>query len=61
VTHQRDEDCTLDADEVCVGCGVSHRVPCEFCGGRGFHRDGCAEGAGSIEQPAGVARMDGAA
>jgi hypothetical protein len=41
--HTRDEDCTLDADEFCTACGVSHCETCPDCGGRGFHRDGCPE------------------
>ena len=41
--HTRDEDCTLDSDEFCVECGVSHAETCTDCGGRGFHRDGCPE------------------
>jgi len=40
--HDRDEDCTLDEDDSCTVCGVWHGDPCA-CGGRGFHREGCAE------------------
>lgn len=40
--HTRDEDCTLDEDGTCTGCGVSHADEgCAICGGRGFHRVGC--------------------
>lgn len=42
-THRRDTDCTLDADLVCVECGVDHGGACLGCDGRGFHRDGCPE------------------
>jgi len=41
--HVRDEDCTLDANDMCVVCGVWHGEPCFECGGRGFHRVGCPD------------------
>ena len=39
--HVKDSDCTLDATGTCVVCGVYHGDPCEQCGGRGFHNQGC--------------------
>jgi hypothetical protein len=42
-THSKDEDCVLDGHNCCVVCGVYHGDPCETCGGRGFHKDGCKE------------------
>ena len=40
--HTKDSDCSLDEHFSCTGCGVQHSEdPCE-CGGRGFHRPGCA-------------------
>ena len=40
--HTHDAQCTLDADEQCVDCGVSHSgPPCRECGGRGFCLDHC--------------------
>lgn len=39
--HDCDADCTLDSDEQCVVCGVSHTETCHLCGGRGFHRPTC--------------------
>lgn len=38
-SHDRDSDCTLDADGQCEVCGVSHTETCDLCGGRGFHAD----------------------
>jgi hypothetical protein len=42
VLHNADEDCTLGPDDCCKVCGVYHGDPCQDCGGRGFHRSGCA-------------------
>lgn len=36
--HRRDEDCDVDEDGFCRGCGVAHWETCGTCGGRGFHR-----------------------
>lgn len=41
MSHDRDEDCTLDASDDCIDCGVSHGDPCATCDGRGFHRPCC--------------------
>lgn len=35
--------CTDDGQGCCHVCGVSLENPCETCGGRGYHRSGCAE------------------
>lgn len=42
--HTKDEDCVLSpgGDGTCDVCGVYHGHPCD-CGGRGFHKPGCAE------------------
>ena len=45
--HNHDDDCILGPDDCCTECGVYHGDPCDECGGRGFHRDGCSE----IEEP----------
>lgn len=42
-THETDSDCTLDGDDQCVVCGVSHTYTCDECGSRGFHRADCPE------------------
>lgn len=39
--HSKDEDCTVGADGLCVGCGVDHSEECAECGGRGFHKAVC--------------------
>jgi len=39
--HNQDSDCTV-VDDTCTGCGVVHGLPCEACGGTGFHKDTCA-------------------
>lgn len=39
--HNRDADCTLDADGTCTTCGTYHGDPCSACKGRGFHEEGC--------------------
>lgn len=41
MAHERDEDCTLDANDVCIRCGLYHGDPCPLCEGRGFHKPGC--------------------
>jgi hypothetical protein len=41
--HTTDADCTLDDDDQCIRCGVSHTCTCPSCGGRGFHKDACPE------------------
>ena len=50
--HEKDEDCaqTMIFEDGCMdrcgACGVSFNdFPCPDCGKRGFHADGCAEGA----------------
>ncbi len=40
--HTQDSHCTV-VDGECIVCGVSHRVGCSFCGGAGFHKDGCSQ------------------
>lgn len=40
--HTTDAHCSLDSDGVCRFCGVLAGPPCLDCGGRSFHRDGCA-------------------
>lgn len=41
--HTADEHCDVDpTTDMCRGCGVHHGEACGHCGGRGFHRDGCA-------------------
>jgi hypothetical protein len=42
--HNQDSDCTV-VDDTCTGCGVVHGLPCEACGGTGFHKDTCTETA----------------
>jgi len=39
--HTTDAHCTLDVDDQCVVCGVSHGAPCPRCEGRGFHAQDC--------------------
>lgn len=42
--HSSDADCApylLDGE--CSVCHVTHGDPCETCGGRGWHKDGCDE------------------
>lgn len=41
--HHKDTDCTLDDTDTCTECGVWHGAPCETCGGRGHHTEGCAD------------------
>lgn len=44
VDHNRDEDCTINAEtDSCRECGVYHGVPCFDCGSRGLHREDCQE------------------
>ena|SRR6185369_5987309 len=33
----------LDADGLCILCGVDHSAPCQACEARGFHVRGCPE------------------
>lgn len=42
--HERGggDACTEGADGTCEGCGVA-MTSCDACGGRGYHRKGCAE------------------
>lgn len=40
--HETDADCTLDATDTCIRCGVTHGDPCPDCGGRGYHALDCA-------------------
>lgn len=55
--HKTDADCRVDAvTSDCQVCGVHHGDPCETCGGRGFHVDGCPETFGSA--PASCYRCD---
>lgn len=42
-THNRDSDCTVGQDGMCLDCGVYHGAPCLGCGGRGFHAQDCPE------------------
>lgn len=39
--HTSDIQCTLDANDTCVECGVIHGDPCPDCGGKGFHLSEC--------------------
>jgi hypothetical protein len=42
--HMKDEDCSVDpSTNLCTVCGVEHGEACPVCGGRGFHKEGCAE------------------
>lgn len=41
MNHNRDEDCTLNDEDVCTGCGVWHGDACLDCSKRGFHADRC--------------------
>jgi hypothetical protein len=42
-THNKDADCTVDAETgLCTVCGVLHGEPCDECGGCGFHGDACS-------------------
>lgn len=43
-THTRDEDCeSLDAERgTCAVCGVYHGEPCQECGARAYHQEGCS-------------------
>lgn len=42
--HSKDADCDVDRETGCCrGCGAEHGKPCERCGGRGYHVDGCGE------------------
>jgi hypothetical protein len=53
--HSKDSDCTLDADGICIDCGVYHDVPCPECGGCGFHNDRCSE-IGEPSEPLSTSR-----
>lgn len=39
--HEKDEDCTVGPDGLCVDCGVDHSDPCLCCKGAGFHKPTC--------------------
>ena len=43
--HEKDSDCDVDPQTNCCRvCGVDHSGQCPVCGGRGFHKEGCANG-----------------
>lgn len=42
--HTRDEHCCLNADEVCMVCGVDHSGdPCPVCHTKAYHLEGCVK------------------
>ena len=50
IPHRHDGECTLrpvplnEPDEECTVCGVWHLFyPCESCGARAFHNEGCPD------------------
>lgn len=40
--HTKDAECTPDTVGVCTICHAWHGDPCLECGGRAYHKDGCA-------------------
>lgn len=40
--HEKDGDCTLDANAECIDCGAWHGDPCPLCGGSAYHKPACA-------------------
>jgi hypothetical protein len=39
--HERDEDCSVNQDNVCDECGAAHGEQCPHCLRRAFHLAGC--------------------
>lgn len=54
--HARDEDCSVDADGECSGCGAWHVDACATCEGQAYHRVTCPvareQGAGPSQDVA---------
>lgn len=46
--HTNDSDCTLDATNTCIGCGVYHGDPCAGCNQRGYHLALCPLSDGAV-------------
>lgn len=56
--HRNDEDCTVNlATSCCAECGVYHSDPCDVCGGRAYHREGCPESKPDNRELAGSRRQ----